>query len=378
MPTDTSVKFFRDSMSGAPQSNGDPGTFIPILDACLVTGFGSVTLNSLVVSSNVATATTSAAHSFGMTGATGPVILIEGATPSALNGEWRIQTVPTTTSFTFTTSGISDQTATGTITAKRAPAGFEKVFSATNIGVYRSMDIQGTQAYLRIDDTADWTGNAASAALRMFSAMTDVNTGTNGSTTLYCARKSANTTTTRSWRVIADARAFYLIVESNAGGTSYPGRGAAFFGDLAAPAVVADTGHCALAGWATATTSNTSTATLARMDEETTGRLLLNYTNLTANVAMRRRAHLANSGTVSNGGGSYTAEIGVLVKAVEAWEGSSYYRGLMPGWYGQVHPNLSNWAWSVYEHPQIGTLWGDYIYTNGDSHQFFDITGPWR
>ncbi|MBL0320610.1 MAG: hypothetical protein IPP74_15140 [Alphaproteobacteria bacterium] len=117
-----SVRYYDSTMSGAPQTTTSTGTFIPVLIACLQDGFGSVTVNSLVVASNVATATVSAGHQFAMVGSTGPVIRISGASPSGLNGDWRI-TVVDSTHFTFTTTGISDQTATGTISAKRAPAG---------------------------------------------------------------------------------------------------------------------------------------------------------------------------------------------------------------------------------------------------------------
>ena len=120
-----SVRFYDSTMSGAPALSGTAGALIGVLDGCLVDGFGSVTVNSLVVASNVATATVSAGHQFAMIGNTGPVIRIEGATPSGLNGDWRV-TVTGATTFTFATTGISDQTATGMITAKRAPAGFEK------------------------------------------------------------------------------------------------------------------------------------------------------------------------------------------------------------------------------------------------------------
>lgn len=372
MPTDTSVKFFQNTMSGAPSMGSAAGDFIGVLDACLVTGFGSVTLSSLVIADNVATATVSTGHNFPMTGATGPVILIEGATPSALNGQWRIQSVPNSTTFTFTTSGISNQTATGTITAKRAPAGFEKVFSATGKAVYRALDVQSTRLYLRVDDTATATSGAW-ITIRMFETMTDVDTGTNGSTSYYVLK--SNYSGNKNWRVYADSRAFWFVGDTNASGSAW-GIGQMFFGDLASPALPADAWHCALAGFPTQATNNGTT--IPHMTNSDAMRLARSQDGTTKNVAAFRRGHLLNSSVVSNGGAGYQAAIGALVKAVEVFEGTTAFRGIMPGWYGQVHANLWNWYGAVYEHAEIGTLRGDNLYCDGDYNQFFDITGPWR
>ena len=112
---DTTVRYYDVTMSGAPALSGTAGALIGVLDACLVDGFGSVTLDSAAVASNVATRSISTGHGFAMIGDTGSVIRIAGATPSGLNGDWRVASVPGSTTFTFVTSGISDQTASGTI-----------------------------------------------------------------------------------------------------------------------------------------------------------------------------------------------------------------------------------------------------------------------
>ena len=150
---DTSVKYFDNTMSGAPALPSSAGSLITLLDACLVNGFDQVTLNSLVVADNVATGTVNPNHNFTMTGNTGPVILIAGATPSELNGEWRIASIPGSTTFTFITSGITNQTATGTITAKRAAAGWTKALSGTNKAAYSRTAFGVTSMLLRVDDT---------------------------------------------------------------------------------------------------------------------------------------------------------------------------------------------------------------------------------
>ena len=149
MKADTSVKFFSYLHSGAPTLNGVAGSLIDVLDACLVNGFGAVTVSTLSVASEVATVTVSTGHDLEMVGVnTGPVISVSGATPASLNDEWRIDTVPSATQFTFRCPGRSDGSATGTISVKRAPAGWEKdspVRTKPRTGRHRGIGA-GTQA----------------------------------------------------------------------------------------------------------------------------------------------------------------------------------------------------------------------------------------
>lgn len=163
----TSVKWIRNDMRGAPVINGNtPGCMIAVLDALLVTGWGATTALSVSVSGGIATATVNAGSSF----AEHAVARIEGATPAALNGEARVLTA-SNTQITFETTA-PDGVATGTITLKYAPAGWEKVFTGTNKAVYRSTDVTGARFYLRVDDS-----NNLFARVRGFESMTNVDTG---------------------------------------------------------------------------------------------------------------------------------------------------------------------------------------------------------
>lgn len=384
MSTDTSVKFFQNTMSGAPSRTKADGKLIEVLDACLVNGFGSVNLNSLVISSNVATGTVSTGHNFAMTGATGPVIRIEGATPSGLNGDWRLQSVPNSTTFTFATSGLSDQIATGTITAKRAPAGFSKVFSGTNKAVYRADEVQSTRLFLRVDDTANQYQSFYNFALTcLFADMSDVDTGTAITNSMYTLKYDNNLSSPMPWRLYADGRAFYLLTESE----DYYGTlltTVLFFGDLASPSVPADVGHCGMTG----TANQDGRSQLPNMANDGQLRLAMSYNGVTPNVAASRTGHAFNYTShiggnyyIGNGGASYVSAIGVLAKAVEVFENNSVYRGLMPGWYTQVHSNSTAWKDQFVEHAMIGTLRGDQMYSGSGGTQFqqlFDVTGPWR
>lgn len=225
----TSVKHFHSAMNGAPVLNGVAGSMIAVLEACLVTGFGLQSVQTLSVSGGVATATFPSGHSF----EPDTVALFAGATPAGLNGEKRILTT-TTNSVTFAAPGISDQTATGTITAKLAPAGWEKPFSGTNLAVFRSLNVESTRMYLRVDDTG--TTNARVVG---YEAMTDINTGTGPFPTAaqisgggWWPKASAANATPRAWTLIADSKGFIIHVHTV---TTSPGSSGVVwgFGDFA-------------------------------------------------------------------------------------------------------------------------------------------------
>lgn len=168
MALSTDVKWITNTMRAAPVVNGNtPGCLIAVLDALLVTGWGATTALSVSVADGIATATVNAGNSF----TEHAVVRIEGATPAALNGDARVLTA-NNAQITFATTA-PDGVATGTITLKFAPAGWEKVFVGTNKAVYRSTDVAGERLYLRVDD-----GNNLFARVRGFEAMSDVDTGT--------------------------------------------------------------------------------------------------------------------------------------------------------------------------------------------------------
>lgn len=244
MPADTSVKYFHSSMAGAPTLKGTAGALITVLDACLVNGFGLVAVSSLVVSSNVATATT-AGHSAEV----GSVVLIAGATPAGLNGEKKVLSVGGgNTTLTFDATGISDQTATGTISVKLAPAGWEKSYSSgTTIAVYKSLDITGTGCYLRVNDA-----NARYARANGYETMTGHSTGSRPFPTslqlsggVYWDKSGAADATARGWTVASDGRMVYLALRPD---DSYPDTSSFLcFGDLV-PVSSADAWACVLCG----------------------------------------------------------------------------------------------------------------------------------
>lgn len=203
------VKFFHSGMSGAPVlSPTTIGSAYNLLKACLIDGFGSVTLDSLVVSSEVATATVSAGHGFAlMSDVVGPVILIAGATDTALNGEWRVLTSGwTSTVFTFSCPGVSDGTKAGTITAKRAPQGeWDWLYSDGTGAVLRSRHPDAPGIDIKISDTE---ANAWSYTFRE-SPMSSLTDGTDLAG-LPAAGKAYQTWGNPPWYLVADGRTVML------------------------------------------------------------------------------------------------------------------------------------------------------------------------
>ena len=372
---DTTVKYFHSSMTGAPQISGEAGKMIGVLDACLVNGFGSVTLDSLVVASNVATGTVSGGHGFEMIGGiVGPVITISGATPSGLNGEWRIASVPGSTTFTFATTGISDQTATGTIAAKRAPAGFSKAYSGTNKAAYRTDSIDGARLYLRVDNTSNQL-----PALIMYETMSDIDTGTGPSPTSgnYLIVSSTSTTSTaRPWRLFADNQCFYYLVDA-AGNWTFSS--AMFFGNLVSYKPTIDFYGAALI--AHVGSYGNDEPHLYKLADSTASLIARSYTQSGSAVPMKRYSHgcMTHLGYRPSGP-SYPnpADSSFHAWPVEAWEEEGLARGLMPGLWNPIHHSNPSDRTIISDIPQLPSrkLFVSVIKTI--YRAAFDLYGPWR
>lgn len=208
------VKHFHSGMQGAPTISNVAGQGISLLDACLKDGFGTLTLTSLVIASNVATATIAGGHLY----TAHSVLQIAGASVAGggtVNGQFKIKaTGLDATHFTFDTVGVSDQSATGVITAKVAPLGWLKPFSGANLACYKSNDAASTGCYLRVDDSG-----ATNMRVRGYESMSAVSTGTGlfPSTGLQASDgywPKASNAGDRAWVLFGDERVFYLIINS--------------------------------------------------------------------------------------------------------------------------------------------------------------------
>lgn len=218
-----------------PAVSGQTNKLIPVLDACLVDGWGSVSVTSIIVNANTAAITTAGNHAL----AVGDNIVISGAIEGVFNTEAFVKEVLSLTSFTIVLVTALTE-ATGTISVKIAPLGWEKVFSGTNLAVYRSTDVAGTRLYMRVDDS-----NALYAVANMYETMSDVNTGTGQSTTTYWFKSNTANATSHLWFLIGDSKRFYLFIEHR---MDYPTLLVSYaFGDIITYKV-GDAYHCMLIG----------------------------------------------------------------------------------------------------------------------------------
>jgi hypothetical protein len=382
---DTSVKMFSSGLLGAPILNGVAGSFIALLDACLINGYGLKSVDTLAVSANVATASISTGHSAEVDS----VILIAGATPATLNGEWKVTDV-TSTTISWVTSGIANQTATGTITQKMAPIGWGKAFTGTDTAAYRSSDVTGTRSYLRIDDT-----NPQYAKLLGYEVMSDINTGTGVFPTLiqqaaglFWDKSDATDTTSRTWALYGDSKGFYVLLEMS---RSYAGgSGGYYFGDVI-PTKVGDPYCCVINAGINPTTYPSSTSSLQTSSAGTFGTYCPRaYTGIGGSVPMKRCSTSLGVLNTDSGrmnfqfpnptdGGVYLAALYLLEGIVTQYD---ILRGTFAGIYHSTQniPNLllpdrttlAGTTFMTGRKLRVGTM-GTQRYP-----VFFDITGPWR
>ena len=263
------VKYINNDMRGAPVLSGTAGALISVLDAFLITGFGQVTALSVTVSGGIATASLQAGQSFNKD----CVVLVDGATPAALNGEQRVLTA-SNSAITWATTA-SDGAATGTITIKVAPVGgWEKKFTGTNKAVYRSTDLQASGFCVRIDDTGTLT-----ARIRGFESMTDVDTGSGPFPTDaqisgggYVYKSGVASGTAVRYDMIADSRTLLMAIgvgsAANAANIASPIRG---FGDMLPLRPAGDVYSFAISASATAGGYSGSTYPYGAFDTQGTG-----------------------------------------------------------------------------------------------------------
>lgn len=215
---DTSVKFLDSTMPNSPVLNGQVGSLVSLLDACLVGGFGSVNISSLVIAGDVATVETSAPHGFSMAGLTGPVVKISGASVTAVNTEWRVASVTNATKFLVAMPGVTGPVS-GSMTVKYAPLGWTKAFEGTNKAAYKGNE-RSNGHYLQVIDDSTVTTSAAGrwAKWRGYEAMTDVDSGimpfpatAQVATGLQVMKSKTADSVRREWALVGDSASFYLF-----------------------------------------------------------------------------------------------------------------------------------------------------------------------
>lgn len=256
---------------GAPTLNNVNGSLVGVLDAVLTTGFNPRSVTSITVASNVATAVIPT-HSF--VGGVGRRVLFAGASDAALNGVKTVTVVDANT-VTFPAPGVANGVASGTLTAKRAPLGWTKLFSGTNKAVYQRTDPQATSMVLRVDDTGSGVASTTYARARMAESATDVDTltaiaplDTHLSGGVYVSKGTSDATAKR-WVAVGDGRTLWFFSDDSAYPfSSYSGLHGFGFGDVTSWRSGGDAYGCLIWGGTSSTGANnthysTDTPTLA-------------------------------------------------------------------------------------------------------------------
>ena len=130
------VQVYRSTDLNSPPISGQIGALLPVLNQCLVDGYGwsGMSITSLTRSGATATATVSAAN--GLKLKSGQILTISGVTgpgggdAALYNGTFEI-TVTSTTTFTYVMTGTPSGTATGTIVCDN----FLRINSITRGGI---------------------------------------------------------------------------------------------------------------------------------------------------------------------------------------------------------------------------------------------------
>ena len=388
----TTVKHFHSAMVGAPVLSGTAGSLIAVLDACLVTGFALKSAESLTVAGGIATLTISTGHSF----EPDTIALIAGATPAGLNGEKRVLTTSTNT-ITFAATGIADGAATGTITAKLAPAGFAKEFAGTNLAAYRAISPESTRMFLRVDDTG--TTNARVVG---YEDMSDVNTGVGPFPSApqlsgggWWPKANAANATARGWTLVADSKGFYLHLHTSSGTQGLSGCIWAFgdFASFKSGDAYACTLQCSPNDVATASSSNTSATEYCSSSSPVQGAYLpRSFTTLGGSVAATHAASEYMANGVSGVSAAPAApsypngpDNGLVLSPKLILEPSVCRRGRYRGFYVVPQNCHTAFTWREKLDGQ-GDLLGRKLMvikcgsSAGTSSQgvvFIDITGPW-
>lgn len=375
------VKFLHSGMTGAPTLSGTAGHMIAVLDACLVNGFGLATVDSVVVSSGVATVTRAAGHPFEIDA----VAEISGATPSGLNGQKKVLSV-TSTTYTFDATGVSDGTATGTISHKLAALGWSKEFSGTNLAAYKSVNVAATACRLRVDDTGTQSSRVVG-----YETMTDVNTGAGPFPTAaqvsggaYWWKSDAASSATRSWVLVGDDRAFILWVGWSTNSAAYSMT--TFFGDFVSKKSP-DAFGCMLSGASTTPSASLQGSDLQFSNNSATGVWIPRaYFAIGGAVAATKNAYFnpsqgpnATSGNASGITFPNPTDNGIYLVPMYVVESSSL-RGVIPG----IHYCPMSGVGGVFSQRErvtgITGLSGRALraLNNSAGPAFIDVTGPWR
>ncbi|MBD5791204.1 hypothetical protein [Aeromonas hydrophila] len=216
------VKWYASEMQGAPNlGDTTAGTLAALLKAVLVTGFGTLTINALAfdAAKGWAVATFTGGHAY----LQDSVVLVEGASPAAYNGEHRVMLVTATQVWFEIDGGNPGAAGSGAaMTMKVAPLGWTMTFESgdSKTFIVRPTNVnESGNVSLRIDNTAfsGWIGASYGACLAKVAMVEDV-VDINTYTTIYehrwpCTGRYSN----KRWDLVGDNQLFYFMPAYAAG-----------------------------------------------------------------------------------------------------------------------------------------------------------------
>lgn len=92
----------------------------------------------------------------------------------------------------------------------KSPAGWTEAYTGTNVAAFRNSTSGGTGCYVRVSDTSN-DNNVFPVTITAYASMSDVNTGTDATASVYAARRpSQSGTNALQWVVVADQYTFYV------------------------------------------------------------------------------------------------------------------------------------------------------------------------
>lgn len=210
------VKWYSNAMQGAP-SLGDTadGALTSLLKACLVTGFGTLTINALAwdAAKGWAVATFSGGHSY----LKDSVIAVSGVSPAAYNGEHRVMAISATQVWFELEGGNPGSAGSGAaMTMKVAPLGWTITHESADGKIFIIRSPESVDAYpisLRIDNTAfsGWTHATNIQYLAKVTMVEDVVDLTTYTQVLEHYWPATGRYSDKRWDLIGDNLLFYFI-----------------------------------------------------------------------------------------------------------------------------------------------------------------------
>lgn len=244
----TSVKYFRDGMTGAPtfpQGGTINHDFCTFLKTLLVDGFNTTAPTGATYSGGTVTLSFGSDHGYQQH----QVIEVSGANEAAYNGEHRVTAVPSSTSLEYEISSDPGGAATGTLSCKAPGAGWtleDEDATGYRISFTRGA---GASAFTIVVIAGDNQGNYALGnewVAKIIGAedYVDLDNYTEVASEFIPQGRVKNYAISEDWIFLADDLAFWFCPRM----TRYQYiRSAFFYGDIVS-VVPSDTTHCLFAG----------------------------------------------------------------------------------------------------------------------------------